>query len=431
MRATERLPYRFGIHAIALLAVAVLVVLPVPSGLLAAGLFGPSQAWAEDVPTSIARAATPDAWTTPPAQSLGGPDGMTRAPAPMFAPMFAPTAAIPAAAPRITRRAARPYDITTGAYRPRGPVEVRDEWLLAQPKLTLPATSPDPMRPGAWRLHFYINRGNDFGFDQSGPAEMPTDRRFLVDGEHQTTAVDVEYGLSRRFSVGARLPIHWRGGGFMDEIIDWFHDLTSDIGFLDNGRPAFLKDQYRVEGRDAAFNQYDWNHEDGTGLGRLEVNATWNVLVPCRRCDWRAAVITRVTLPTGTGPFDNGGVDVGLQAIVGKQIARRWDVYAGVGGTWFSETEIRGFQYEDFRGWGFVAAEWHVGHNISLVAEFDVASRLITNIVAYPELSSYLNISCRWDLSRCFEVEFGFTENIEAQQGTIDFGVFGGFSWQF
>ena len=388
-------------------------------------------------PTSIARPAGEPAvrttWTSPPPPPAPTAAALRTDDPVAFRPVGMQPGAFPAPvrpAPRFVRRTQRPYDITSGPYRPHGPVEVRDEWLLAQPKMTLPAMSPDPIPTGQWRVHFYINRGNDFGFSQSGPAENPTDRRFLVDGEHQTTAVDVRFGASSAFSFGARLPVHWRGGGFMDDIIDWFHEATEGIGFKDNGRPAFLTDQYRVEGRDAAFNNISWNDEAGTGLGRLELNAQWNVLRPCRRCDWRAAVVTRVSLPTGTGPFDAKGVDVGLQATVAKQVGRRWDLYAGLGGTWFSDTELDGVLYEDVRGWGFFAAEYHVTSNLSLIAEFDAASRLVTNLVDYPALSSYVNISCRWDLSRCFEVEFGFTENIEDQQGTIDFGAYGGFTWR-
>jgi len=399
-------------------------------------------AWGQDLPpprviggpptypaTSIARRPdepAPSTWTTPPSTALSAQDLQI-----VPASAFVPAAAGATPAPRFARRVYRPYDITSGAYRPRGPVEIRDEWLLAQPKMTLPGMSPDPVPVGQWRLHFYINRGNDFGFDQTGPAEMPIDRRFLVDGEHQTTAVDARVGVLPRLALGVRLPVHWRGGGFMDSIIDAFHDVTKGLGTLDNARPAFDKDKYRVEGRDAAFNAISWNDKRGTGLGRLEVQAYWNVLQPCRRCDWRAAIVARIGLPTGTAPFDAGGVDVGLQAIVAKQFGRRFDLYGGVGGTWFSDTELDGILYEDFRGWLFGAAEWHVGRTLSLVLQVDGASRLVTNLADYPALSSYVHLSGRWDVSRCLELEAGFTENIADQQGTVDVGVFGGFTWRF
>lgn len=338
--------------------------------------------------------------------------------------------ALPAAATsaRFVRRTPARWHISRATYRPRGPVEKRDEWILAAPHLTLPAFSPDPLPKGEWRVHFHIDRGSDFGFDQLGPAENPIDRRFLVDGEHQTTELGARYGLFPRLNVGIRVPVHWRGGGFMDSIIDWFHEAGSGIGFLDNGRPAFRQDLYRAEGRDSAFNAISWNDKRGTGLGNIELDAMWNFVQPCCRSDWRAALVTRVALPTGTGPYDTDSVDLGLQVAVAKQVGRRWDLYAGLGGTWFSETELDGIEYEDLRWHFFAAIEYHLSRSISLVVETDWAPRLVKNLAAYPETTGYINLSGRWDITRCLELEIGFTENLADQQSTVDFGGFLGFT---
>ena len=338
--------------------------------------------------------------------------------------------ALPAAAAsaRFVRNPSQRWHISRATYRPRGPVEKRDEWILAAPHLTLPAFSPDPLPKGEWRVHFHVDRGNDFGFDQFGPAENPIDRRFLVDGEHQTTELGARYGLFPRLSVGIRVPVHWRGGGFMDSIIDWFHEAGSGIGFLDNGRPAFRKDLYRMEGRDTAFNAISWNDKRGTGLGNIELDAMWNFVQPCCRSDWRAALVTRVALPTGTDPYDTDSVDVGVQVAVAKQVGRRWDLYAGLGGTWFSETELDGIEYEELRWHFFAAIEYHLSRRISLVVETDWAPRLVTNLANYPATTGYLNLSGRWDITRCLEMEIGLTEHLEDQQGTVDFAAFLGFT---
>jgi len=339
-----------------------------------------------------------------------------------------------AAAPRLMRRppvavaprAGGRYEILRDPWAPRGPSEIRDEWTLAQPKLTLPATSPDALPYRSWRLKFHIDRGNDFGWNQIGPPETPFDRRFLVDGEHQTTEVDFRYGLFPRLSLGVRVPIHWRGQGFMDGAIDWFHDLTSGLGFKDNGRPFFINDSYRIEGRDDAFNPISWKDHRGTGLGNVEVEAHWNVIQPCCRSGWRGAVVARVALPTGTEPYDSGGVDVGLQFVAAKQLTHRLDFYGGVGGTWFSDTSLDGIEYESVRGHGFVALEFALDQKRSLIVEVNTASRLVKNLAQYPGISAYINAAFKADLTERLEFEIGFTENLEDQQGTIDFGGFAG-----
>lgn len=337
---------------------------------------------------------------------------------------------IPVGTARIMRNPPWAYRIDKAQFRPRGPSEVRDEWLLAQPRMMLPAVSPDPVPVGQWKLHLYVNRGSDFGWNQSGPAEMPIDRRFLVDGEHQNIQLTTRFGVMPKLNVGLKIPVYWRGGGFMDGIIDWFHELTEPIGFKDNGRPAFLKDEFRVEGRTPTFDPISWNDERGWGLGNIELDAHWNFLKPKCRSDWRASAIARLGLPTGTGPWDGGGVDLGMQLAFAKQIACRWDVYFGGGGTFFTDIMQDGLRYEPWRAMGFAAVEYHVSRRVSIIVSVDVASRMVTNLARYPGISAYIHAVTRWDISRLLEVEIGFTENLEDQQGTIDFGAFLGFTFR-
>ncbi len=333
--------------------------------------------------------------------------------------------------PRLTRQP-RPgrYEILRDAWAPKGPSEIRDEWILAQPKLTLPASAPDPLPYRSWIVKFHVDRGNDFGWNQSNIGPTPADRRFIVDGEHQTTELNLRYGLYPRLSVGIRVPLQWRGAGFMDGPIDWFHELTEPLGFLDNGRPFFTNDSYFVNGRDDAFNAISWDDKRGVGLGNIELEAHWNVIQPCCRSDWRGSVITRLALPTGTDPYDSGGVDVGLQFVVAKQLGHRWDLYAGLGGTWFSDTSLDGIEYESVRGQGFVALEFAWNQSHSFIIEVNAASRLVKNLAAYPGISAYINVAMKADISERIEFEIGFTENLEDQQATIDFGGFAGLTFK-
>jgi hypothetical protein len=373
-------------------------------------------------------------WLAPPARADGAPP-----------PAFGPTSIAvpvggyaassdprlvrqPSAYPALPRR--RRWHITHDAWRPRGPLEIRDEWMFAQPRLTLPAVSPDPVPRGEWLVEVHVDRGNDFGYNQSGPAENPTDRRFLVDGEHQTTEVDARYGLYDKLSLGVRVPIHWRGAGFMDGPIDWFHNAGKGIGLLDNGRPYFRNDHYRVNGRSPDGTPFSWDDKHATALGNVEFEAHWNFLAPCCRSDWRAAWILRMALPTGGDPYDSG-FDVGTQVAVAKSLAQRWDVYAGLGATWYSDTTLDGVGYESFRVQGFAAVEFALNHRASLIVESNAGSRLIKSIAAYPGISWYLNVELRLDLTQHIEWQVGFTENLEDQQGTIDFGGFTGLTFRF
>lgn len=339
--------------------------------------------------------------------------------------------AAPAAVVLPARVSARPPPATTCCWgRARGPIEIRDDWLLAQPRLTLPATTPDPLPCGTWYGRVQLIMGNDFGYSQDGAAETPDDRRFLVDGEHYTVGLTARRAISSTVDVGIRIPVRWRGAGFMDSIIDAFHDLTAPFGSLDNGRPFFDNDKFRVEGRDKDFNPLAWT-DTGWGLGNIELEAHWAFHRPRYDGDVRAALIGRVGLPTGTGPFETGSVDVGVQVVAAKRLHPRWDLYGGAGGTWFSETAIEGIEYEPFRGHGFLAVEWHVARTWSLFVQSDAATRLVTNLVSYPSVQWYIDFGAKIDLGRRWEFELGFRENLLDQQTTTDIAVFFGLAGRF
>lgn len=312
--------------------------------------------------------------------------------------------------------------------KPRGPIVIREEWSLAQMRLTLPVTSPDPLCEGETELRLVVNRGNDFGWNQTQRGESPRIRRFLVDAEHMTVEADVRRGLTRRWTVGVRVPVQYRGAGFMDGVIDWFHEFT---GTASNIRESFFNDRYRVEGFLDGGEPFSWNDSSGWGFGNVELDAHYAFKLPRCRSDWRGAVIGRVSLPTGTGPFSRDGVDLGLQLVGAKQLANRLDLYCGAGVTWFSEPELRGITYESVRANVFAAVEWQVTRGWSLIVDTWYTTRLVKDIWRYQEAQWYIDVGAKIDMSKNCVLEVGFTENFENQQTTIDVGVFAGLQWRW
>lgn len=364
-----------------------------------------------------------------------GLEALQPAPVPWEAPAAQPARPQAPPAARVepgAGLAAAPAPVDRWSTR-RGPVEVRDEWLLAQPRLTLPALSPDPVGRGRWRLRVAANRGNDFGWTQTEAGEQPVagDRRFLVDGEHQTTEASLRYGITATLDLAVRVPLHWRGPGFLDGFIDAFHEAFAWAGFLDNDRPAFDNDRHRIEGRSEDYEPFSWSEDTGTGLGRVEVAAHWAFAgaSPQARTTW--ALVGRLTLPTATGPFEVEGLEAGAQLLCAVRLRRNLDLYLGAGGTWFEEPVLGGITYEETRGMGFLALEWRPVAWGSLLVEVNGSTALVTSISEYPTVQTYVNIALRVDLGRGWQWEAGFTENIVDQQSTTDFGAFTGLVARF
>jgi hypothetical protein len=291
----------------------------------------------------------------------------------------------------------------------RGPFEAREEWLLAQPRLTLPALSPDPLGRGARLLRLDFDWGNDFG--RGGT-------RYFVDGEHRALAVTLGLGLTDSLSLGARVPLLWRGGGFLDRFADAIHTL----GFPDNGRPLFPRDRLSVAAIDAQGRAIAWTGS-GAGLGKLELEAK---LTPLRPLASRTAfaVAGRVALPTGSGEFAGGGADAGLQALLALGIGERFDLYLGAGATFAGERRSQGFEYRRTRPFGHIALEWRFARLWSALAQADGGGRLLTNVPGYPGLQSYLRLGFKHDFGARTRAEAAFTENMKKQQATTDFGLY-------
>jgi hypothetical protein len=311
----------------------------------------------------------------------------------------------------------------------RGPIDAREEWLLAQPRLTLSALAPDLLAPGRSELRLHFDWGNDFGWRQDLPGEAPRDRRFLVDGEHRTLALDLRHGWRAGLELSLRVPLRWRGAGMLDGVIDWFHGFTRKLGLPDNERGRFLRDRFRVLGIDPQGRPLAWTGAPGTGLGRVELSARVALTRAARapsaeRRAWAVALVPRVTLPTGGGPFDAPGLEGAAQLVAARGLGERWDAYLGVGGTLGGARRVDGLTYARARPHAFVAFEWRPARRLSLLAQADAAGRSVEGVADYPALASYLRLGAQLDLGARWRLAGGFTENIAHQQTTTDFGVF-------
>ena len=298
----------------------------------------------------------------------------------------------------------------------RGPIDSRDEFLLAQPRLTLPAVSPDPLPPGETRWRLAADWGNDFGYRLRRQGDV---RRtlYFIDGEHRSAVLSVSHGFGPRLTAGARLPLLWRGGGVLDGLIDRWHRLT---GLPDSNRPQYPRDELHVSGLDPRLQPIAWSGAAGSALGPLELALQWSLGA---RGGWATAVATRVQLPTAGGSFGGGGVQAGAQLLAAHGLGGGGDVYLGLGGTAASARAQQGLTYARLRPGGFLAFEWRPWRAVSLLAQGDAASRLVRDVEGFPGLHLTLKMGARVDVAPSWRLQAGFTEGLYAVSATTDFGV--------
>jgi len=300
----------------------------------------------------------------------------------------------------------------------RGPFEIRDDQVVAQPRLTLPATTPDTLGKGRHLFQTATLWSNSFGYTQDVAGERPKDRRFLVDGEAATVELLFVHGFAKDLDSGVRVPLQWRGGGALDRLIDTWHRV---LGLPDGRRPYFLRDAFRVEGITTDREAFSWAGDSGFGLGNVEAFGRWRFH---RGSAWSSALIGRVVLPTATGPFDGNGAAAGLQWVSARSFGPKLDAYLGLGGTIQGAGPVRGVRYEPARAHAFAAFEWRAFSRVSFLVESNIASRLVDDIDRYPGVHWLVNAGASVEVSASTRLDLGFTENFMDQMATTDFAFY-------
>ena len=309
----------------------------------------------------------------------------------------------------------------------RGPFPSRDEWMLAQPLLTLPATSPDPLARGRYEARVDGDWGSDFAV-VGGSGIALSNPSYFVDGEHRSGALTIRRGFGGGLTLGVRASVLWRGSGSLDGVIDFWHRT---FNLPDGGRSLFPDDRFGVAARDLRNRALVWSGVTGTGLGNVELEATEVLLGRNDASGWRAAAVARLSAPTATGPYAEAGGGAGLQLVAARPLGGRTNVYLGVGATVFSRTEVLGLEYERVRPQGFLSFEGRLTRGWSAVVQLDVASRLIANVEDYPGTTAYLRVGSKFGLRGKWTLELGITEGVRHQEALTDFGVFAALARRF
>lgn len=306
----------------------------------------------------------------------------------------------------------------------RGPLASRNHHPVA-----LTFLHPLPRRaattsPGHWEV---TAQG---GYTSIFEVESAPGERVNFDGEVARASMRFRRGLSDRTDVEFELAAVFASSGFLDQIIDSFHDL---FGLPDQGRSSAEQDQYSMRMRRGGQRLYRLD-EDELGLGDLPVILTHRVR---DEGDGGPAVAVRmgVELPTGSQKmgYGNGGLDYGVGAILERSLGR-WTFTGGI--DWTQNAQPRSWERADVAAKDMAhvqsGVEYRWNDRVSLVGQLYWTSPMTRDFEVEEFSREILDLSLglAWgsaDGPRWFAA---FQEDLVAATGP-DFGLLGGVTWSF
>lgn len=296
----------------------------------------------------------------------------------------------------------------------RGPLPIRDNFMLSHQNLHFTPDSAAITPDGGWEVEAYINWSNTFAAKK--------DRAMRIDGESIAFVPNLNYGLNEWCEVGIEIPMWWRVGGAMDAFIEGFHNM---LGYANNDRNRYDENDFDVFIRG---NHGQTFHEADRGfqLGNIDLKGRANVL------DGDDSFLPAVTLgldialPTSTGDEVSGsdGVDVGLSAYLSKHLGADFYLHLNGGVVFRGDSALGNIGVEDTVGnFGF-AVEWACTEATSIVAQgLYQSAQFAEGPGNLPRFSFYYSIGVKTEPWEGVELEFGAIENELKYDNSADFGI--------
>ncbi|MXX74026.1 MAG: DUF3187 family protein [Holophagales bacterium] len=240
-----------------------------------------------------------------------------------------------------------------------GPLPVAEAWLgSGSGFLSLPIEAPASGGPGTGRWQVTASLGlSSFWLRSPSVSEVIEARRYrgavtaeeldgiapwpgfegiyFADMEVHRLTLDARRRLGRRLELGLKASVVNADGGFVDPLIEGFHDF---FGFRQSGRPQSLENGYalyfRRDGPGGYGEQLRFVRFEQAGLGLGETIVSLKSGLGPESATWRQAIQVQLKLPTADEDRfqGTGSVDAAIQYLVSRPW-RRWTLHGNAGVT--------------------------------------------------------------------------------------------------
>jgi len=241
-----------------------------------------------------------------------------------------------------------------------GPLPVAEVWLgSGSGFLSLPVEAPalgGRPEPGRWQVTASLGLSS-FWLRSPSVSEVIEARRYrgpvtveeldrispwpgfegiyFADMEVHRLTLDARRSFGQRLELGLKASVVNADGGFVDPLIEGFHDF---FGFRQSGRPQTLENGYglyfRRDGPGGYGEQLRFVRFEQAGFGLGETIISLKSGLGPESGTWRQAIQIQLKLPTAADDdfHGTGSVDAAIQYLVSRPW-RRWTLYGNAGFT--------------------------------------------------------------------------------------------------
>jgi len=250
---------------------------------------------------------------------------------------------------------------------------------------------------------------------------------FVLDGETLRTVIEARALLAKRFEAGIEIPLIEHGRGFLDSIIDAYHE---HLNLPDGGRPGFASDRFSAgyvgDGEEVFFD----HPPGGLGLGDITLDGRAFLL---REGSGRPALAAggSLKLPTGSAAHlrGSGSTDYAASISLSKSLGRS-TLHAGYAYTFVGAWRLApDLPLRDSRSL-FGTYVFSPGRNTALIVQ-TLRTRGPFRFRAGSDLGRVaweVAVGLRHRLPRDLALDWALIENLDREHNTPDVGAYFGLS---
>ncbi len=300
-------------------------------------------------------------------------------------------------------------------YHALGFFPLRSQSPIQQLRVGIQHHPPWTVPQGRWAIHLQHTWKNMWLYKED---------LYRIDGEIHETVFRCGYGLTNRLEVMAEIPVRYLTGGFLDGLIEGFHDT---FGYVQAGRDKFPRNQFAVEiyVPDTGGSKFQINSsEAGWQIGNFVLSTTYS-LTEKRDQKFRAVVTGNIKFPTAstTHLFGSQKIDFGLSLGMGYKI-QPLHIYYNAGFLYYGDKEILGIELRQWHLSTLIAFEYHkAGSNHSWIVQGLVENGVAKYYDEFAKRTSELVVGYKHYYKSGWTLGIGFLENLFYYDNSPDIAI--------